>query len=338
MDRPLPRVPRARLSRDAGATRASRCSASGTTGRAPRGRSRAPSTSCCPTSSSSRDRPSSTRWSRSPPTPTSCRRWPGSSTPSTSRGGRRSTRSPSSPRSGSRCAGRSSTGSTSASPTCPRRTTSPTATPEDAPARVRAGASTPSRPSRRRPATTTPSAGGRTPSSTAARRRSPTSPTCARRWRASGASLEVDDDARREAFMRKVIRAEMRGGRERIAVVCGAYHAPALDPASFPPVSRDNALLSKLPEDQGRRDVGAVELRAPVVRQRLRRRGPLARAGTTTSSSPPTTRSCRRGSSASPAPCAARTSTRRRPRSSRRPGSPTRWPPCGAARRSGWPS
>ena len=47
--------------------------------------------------------------------------------------------------------------------------------------------------------------------------------------------------------MRKVIRAEMRGGRERVAVVCGAYHAPALDPASFPPVSRDNALLSKLP-------------------------------------------------------------------------------------------
>jgi hypothetical protein len=49
--------------------------------------------------------------------------------------------------------------------------------------------------------------------------------------------LEVDDDALREAFMRKVIRAEMRGGRQRIAVVCGAYHAPALDPASFPPAS-----------------------------------------------------------------------------------------------------
>jgi hypothetical protein len=60
-------------------------------------------------------------------------------------------------------------------------------------------------------------------------------------------SLEVDDDGRREAFMRKVIRAEMRSGRERIAVVCGAYHAPVLDPASFPPASRDNALLSKLP-------------------------------------------------------------------------------------------
>ena len=61
-------------------------------------------------------------------------------------------------------------------------------------------------------------------------------------------SLDVDDDGRREAFMRKVIRAEMRGGRERIAVVCGAYHAPALDPATFPPVSHDTALLSKLPK------------------------------------------------------------------------------------------
>jgi hypothetical protein len=60
--------------------------------------------------------------------------------------------------------------------------------------------------------------------------------------------LEVDDDDRREAFMRKVIRAEIRAGRERVAFVCGAYHAPALDPASFPPASRDNALLSKLPK------------------------------------------------------------------------------------------
>ena len=48
--------------------------------------------------------------------------------------------------------------------------------------------------------------------------------------------------------MRKVIRAEMRAGRERIAVVCGAYHAPALHPPSFPPASRDNVLLSRLPK------------------------------------------------------------------------------------------
>ncbi|MEW1951897.1 DUF5682 family protein [Terrabacter sp. NPDC080008] len=61
-------------------------------------------------------------------------------------------------------------------------------------------------------------------------------------------TLEGDEDERREAFMRRVIRAEMRAGRERIAVVCGAYHAPVLDPASFPPASHDNALLSRLPK------------------------------------------------------------------------------------------
>ncbi|GAA2746915.1 DUF5682 family protein [Terrabacter aerolatus] len=60
--------------------------------------------------------------------------------------------------------------------------------------------------------------------------------------------LEVDDDGLREAFMRKVIRAEMRNGRERVAVVCGAFHAPVLDPESFSPASRDNALTSRLPK------------------------------------------------------------------------------------------
>ncbi|MGO4597062.1 DUF5682 family protein [Terrabacter sp. 2RAF25] len=60
--------------------------------------------------------------------------------------------------------------------------------------------------------------------------------------------LFVDDDDRREAFMRKVIRAELKAGRERVAFVCGAYHAPALDAASFPPATRDNALLAKLPK------------------------------------------------------------------------------------------
>jgi hypothetical protein len=76
-------------------------------------------------------------------------------------------------------------------------------------------------------------------------------------------SLEVDDDAKREAFMRKVIRAEVRSGRERVAVVCGAYHAPALDPAAYPPVSRDNALLSKLPR------VKVAATWAPWTSQRL---------------------------------------------------------------------
>ncbi len=60
--------------------------------------------------------------------------------------------------------------------------------------------------------------------------------------------LEVDDDGRREAAMRKVIRTELRAGRERVAVVCGAYHAPVLHPDAFPPASHDNALLAKLPK------------------------------------------------------------------------------------------
>ena len=77
------------------------------------------------------------------------------------------------------------------------------------------------------------------------------------------AHLEVGDDARREAFMRKVIRAEIRAGRDRIAVVCGAYHAPALDPAAYPPASHDNALLSKLPR------VKVAATWAPWTSQRL---------------------------------------------------------------------
>lgn len=44
--------------------------------------------------------------------------------------------------------------------------------------------------------------------------------------RAEGAVAE--HDLRREAWMRRTIRAVQAGGRERIAVVCGAWHAPAL--------------------------------------------------------------------------------------------------------------
>lgn len=59
-------------------------------------------------------------------------------------------------------------------------------------------------------------------------------------------SVDVDT-LRREAAMRKIIRAGIRDGRERIAVVCGAYHAPVLDPDSFPSTTADNKLLTKLP-------------------------------------------------------------------------------------------
>ena len=57
------------------------------------------------------------------------------------------------------------------------------------------------------------------------------------------ASPETDETTlRREAHMRKVLRAARRAGHERIAVVCGAWHAPAL--AGRPPkVAQDNARL-----------------------------------------------------------------------------------------------
>lgn len=52
-------------------------------------------------------------------------------------------------------------------------------------------------------------------------------------------------EALREAHMRKTIRATQKEGYERIAVVCGAWHAPAL--AALPPAKEDDALLKGLP-------------------------------------------------------------------------------------------
>ena len=48
-------------------------------------------------------------------------------------------------------------------------------------------------------------------------------------------------EARREAHMRQAIRAAIRGGAERVAVVCGAWHAPAL--AELGPAAPDVRLL-----------------------------------------------------------------------------------------------
>ena len=52
-------------------------------------------------------------------------------------------------------------------------------------------------------------------------------------------------EVRREAHMRQTIRAAQKEGFQRIAVVCGAWHAPAL--ASLPPAKGDAALLKGLP-------------------------------------------------------------------------------------------
>jgi Family of unknown function (DUF5682) len=56
-------------------------------------------------------------------------------------------------------------------------------------------------------------------------------------------------EAQREAFMRQTIRAARRDGCSRIAVVCGAWHAPALDIESKagPTVKDDAATLKGLP-------------------------------------------------------------------------------------------
>ncbi|MEV6208345.1 DUF5682 family protein [Kitasatospora sp. NPDC051914] len=52
-------------------------------------------------------------------------------------------------------------------------------------------------------------------------------------------------DELREAYMRQQIRAARRAGHERIAVVCGAWHVPALQ--TMPTVAHDRALLTGLP-------------------------------------------------------------------------------------------
>ncbi|MFJ2576393.1 DUF5682 family protein [Kitasatospora aureofaciens] len=53
-------------------------------------------------------------------------------------------------------------------------------------------------------------------------------------------------DLLREAHMRQRIRAARRAGYARIAVVCGAFHVPAL--AAMPTVAHDRALLAELPK------------------------------------------------------------------------------------------
>ena len=53
-------------------------------------------------------------------------------------------------------------------------------------------------------------------------------------------------DARREAWMRQTLREAQKEGHERIAVVCGAWHAPAL--ATMPTAKHDAEILRGLPK------------------------------------------------------------------------------------------
>jgi hypothetical protein len=58
--------------------------------------------------------------------------------------------------------------------------------------------------------------------------------------------IEPEHEARREAHMRQRIREAEREGFGTIAVVCGAWHAPAL--AKMPPAKEDVAVLKGLPK------------------------------------------------------------------------------------------
>ncbi|SDY12043.1 hypothetical protein SAMN05421644_13116 [Allochromatium warmingii] len=55
-----------------------------------------------------------------------------------------------------------------------------------------------------------------------------------------------EQEARREAHMRKQMRQARKDGFERIAVICGAWHVPAL--VELPSATADNALLKSLPK------------------------------------------------------------------------------------------
>ena len=55
-------------------------------------------------------------------------------------------------------------------------------------------------------------------------------------------------EAMREASMRQHIRTAVKEGHTRIAVVCGAWHAPALQWATMPTAKHDNDLLKGLPK------------------------------------------------------------------------------------------
>ena len=62
----------------------------------------------------------------------------------------------------------------------------------------------------------------------------------------AGAAEPDPRDAIREAHMRKVLRRAVRDGFERIAVICGAWHVPAL--RDLPPAVADDRLLRGLPK------------------------------------------------------------------------------------------
>lgn len=64
--------------------------------------------------------------------------------------------------------------------------------------------------------------------------------------RQEGLRMESTETLLREAFMRKTIRQAEKEGFQKIAVVCGAWHSPALHVLNQYPAKNDNALLRGL--------------------------------------------------------------------------------------------
>jgi hypothetical protein len=141
-------------------------------------------------------------------------------------------------------------------------------------------------------------------------------------------------EQRREAHMRQAIRAATREGFERIAVVCGAWHVPALtasvtqtaDARTLKGLKKARVEATWVPWSYGllSTDSGYAA-------------GVASPPGTSTSSTRPRSPS-RRGWRAPPACCASRASTPPAPRSSTPRGWPPRSPPCAAAPPPGCPS
>ena len=187
------------------------------------------------------------------------------------RAARSSTRSPPSRRSGRRSAARSRTTSRCASIDLPAAALARADATADAPDGRRAAAATRSARSPPRPATPTPSAGGRTSSSCAAAPRSRV-----RRDRGGDGASCASRVARRPAARGRCARRTCgapsapreREGRERVAVVCGAWHVPALA-AGAEGVRGRRSCLKGLPQGEGRRRPGC---RGP-------RRGSRTRSG-----------------------------------------------------------
>jgi hypothetical protein len=62
----------------------------------------------------------------------------------------------------------------------------------------------------------------------------------------AGDWVDAEENERREAAMRTAVRAGLRSGAQRVGFVCGAFHAPALDPAAYT-ATHDRRLLTGLP-------------------------------------------------------------------------------------------